>query len=227
MLTRLIAAAAFCRRAVAWLGTGMAYASGWAFILCAFFITFDVIARRFFGFSSQSTTELTGYALAFGISWALAHTLSTRAHVRIDMLINYLPPKVRYPMHLLSLAALAVFVSFVAKGAVDLVDESVLFNATDISLLRTPLWIPQSLWAFGIVIFLVLILLMLLESTLLVIAGRGAEAEVMLHQRSYDEEAAEALAAVGANPQTNIPVSGTAQAAPQGPKQGPTQGPTL
>jgi TRAP-type C4-dicarboxylate transport system permease small subunit len=198
MLERLIVAAAACRRLVAKLGTVMGYAAGWGFILCAAFITFDVLARRFLGFSSQATTELTGYALAFGISWALAHALTSRAHVRIDVLINFLPAKIRHPMHLLSLAALAVFTGFVAKGAWELVDESLLFRATDISVLRTPLWIPQGLWTFGIVVFLVLTLVMLAESTLLVIAGRGTEAEALLHARTYDEEAAEALEAVGA-----------------------------
>jgi TRAP-type C4-dicarboxylate transport system permease small subunit len=182
---------------VARLGTAMGYLAGWGFILCAGFITFDVLARRFFGFSSQSTTEITGYALAFGISWGLAHALTARAHVRIDILINRVPPAVRYPMHLLSLAAFAVFVGFVAWGAYELVDESLLFGATDISLLRTPLWLPQGLWAAGIGVFLLLILLMLAETTLLVLAGRGAEAEAQLHARTYDEEAEEALEAVG------------------------------
>ena len=157
MLDGLIAAASFCRRAVALIGTVMGYLAGWGFILCAAFITFDVIARRFFGFSSQATTEITGYALAFGISWALAHALTTRAHIRIDVLINHLPDRLRHPMHLLSLAALAVFMGFIAKGAYDLLDESILFRATDISLLRTPLWIPQGLWALGIGVFLLLI----------------------------------------------------------------------
>jgi TRAP-type C4-dicarboxylate transport system permease small subunit len=198
MLDRLIAAVALVRRFVARLGTVMGYLAGWGFILCAGFITFDVLARRFFGFSSQSTTEVTGYALAFGISWALAHTLTARAHVRIDVVINHLPVAIRYPMHLLSLAALAVFIGFVAWGAYGLVDESLLFGATDISLLRTPLWIPQGLWAFGLGVFLVLILAMLAETALLVAAGRGAEAEAQLHTRSYDEEAAEALEAAGA-----------------------------
>jgi len=198
VLDRLIAAASLCRRAVAALGTLMGYVAGWGFILCAVFITFDVIARRFFGFSSQATTELTGYALAFGISWALAHALTTRAHIRIDVLINHLPERLRLSMHLLSLAALAVFMGFIAKGAYDLVDESILFGATDISLLRTPLWIPQGLWAFGIGVFLVLIVLLLVENFLLVLAGRGREAEALVHARTYQEEAAEALEAVGA-----------------------------
>jgi TRAP-type C4-dicarboxylate transport system permease small subunit len=197
-LNRAIAAVAFVRRWLARLGTVMGYLAGWGFILCAGFITFDVLARRFFGFSSQSTTELTGYALAFGISWALAHTLTARAHVRIDVVINHLPAAVRYLMHLLSLAALAIFIAFIAWGAYQLVDESLLFGATDISLLRTPLWIPQGLWAVGIGVFLVLIVVMLIENALLVAAGRGPEAEAQLHTRTYDEEAAEALEAVGA-----------------------------
>jgi TRAP-type C4-dicarboxylate transport system permease small subunit len=197
VLDRLLAAASLCRRAVARIGTLMGYAAGWGFILCAAFITFDVIARRFFGFSSQATTELTGYMLAFGIAWALAHTLTTRAHIRIDVLINHLPDRLRHPMHLASLAALGVFIGFIAKGAYDLVDESILFNATDISLLRTPLWIPQGLWAFGIAVFLLLIVLLFLESLLLMLTGRGREAEALLHARTYQEEAAEALEAVG------------------------------
>jgi TRAP-type C4-dicarboxylate transport system permease small subunit len=197
VLDGLIAAVSLCRRAVARVGTVMGYVAGWGFILCALFITFDVIARRFFGFSSQATTELTGYALAFGIAWALAHALTTRAHIRIDVLINHLPDRLRYPMHLLSLAALGVFMGFIAKGAYDLVDESILFNATDISLLRTPLWIPQGLWTLGIVVFLVLIVLLFVESFLLVLAGRGREAEALVHARTYQEEAAEALEAVG------------------------------
>jgi TRAP-type C4-dicarboxylate transport system permease small subunit len=197
MLDRLIAAAALVRRLIARVADIMGYLAGWGFILCAGFITFDVVARRFFAFSSQSTTEITGYALAFGIAWALAHTLTARAHVRIDVVINHLPAAIRYPMHLLSLAALAAFMGFIAWGAVGLVDESLLFGATDISLLRTPLWIPQGLWAFGIGVFLLLILTMLVENALLVVAGRGAEAEAQLHTRTYDEEAAEALEAVG------------------------------
>jgi len=175
----------------------MGLAAGWCFVLCAFFITFEVLARSIFRFSTQSTTEITGYMLAFGLSWGLAHALSTRSHVRIDMLINRLPLRARVPLHLLSLALLAVFVGFLAKGAWDLVDESLLFGATDISLLRTPLAIPQGLWAAGIVVFLVLIIAMLIENCLLAFAGDSKQLERNLSSRGYVEEAQEALDALG------------------------------
>ena len=46
-------------------------------------------------------------------------------------------------------------------------------------------------------VFLLLIVLLLVESLLLVLAGRGREAEALVHARTYQEEAAEALEAVG------------------------------
>lgn len=196
-ISRLADAATGLRRLLEHLTTLMGYVSGWGFIACAFFISFDVLARKFLGFSSQATTEITAYMLAMGITWGLAHTLSMRAHVRIDLLITKLPEKLRYAMHLVSLLALAVLIGFLAKASYDLVDESLLFRATDTSVLRIPLAIPQGLWAFGIGIFAVLIFVMFVENLLLVLAGRGAEAEANLMPRSYTEEVAEALEAVG------------------------------
>jgi len=197
MLNTLIDVAGLGRRSMARLGTVMGYVAGWGFIATAGLITFDVLARRFLGFSTQATTELSGYALAFGIAWGLAHTLSMRAHVRIDVVVNLFPPRIRHWLHLTSLAFLAVLVGYLFYGAWTLVEESLLFGATDISVIRTPLAIPQGLWAFGIGAFFLLILTMLVECLLLIVAGRGNEAELLLHSRSYQEEVAEVLEAVG------------------------------
>ena len=175
----------------------MGHVAGWVFVFCAFFIAGDVIGRNFFGVSSQSSVELTGYMLALGTTWALGHTLVERCHVRIDIIIQRLPPNARYGLHIVSLALLVVFVGFIAKGAIDLVAESWLFQATDISLLRVPLVIPQGLWAIGFGMFFLLATTMLVECIVLFGVGRGRDVERMLHARSYDEEAAEAIAAAG------------------------------
>jgi TRAP-type C4-dicarboxylate transport system permease small subunit len=188
---------ALCRQFFQRIGAGMAALAGWGFIACSFFITFDVLARKFFGFSSNATTDLTGYILAFGIAWALAHTLSLRSHVRIDVLINMLPARFRFWLHLLSLTALVVLAGYLSKSAYDLAAESHLFGATDISALRMPLVIPQGIWAFGIGFFFLLSVFMLIENLLLVIAGRGSEAESNLSTRTYRDEAKEVLEAIG------------------------------
>lgn len=197
MLNSLIATVSLVRRGIARLGTFMGYAAGWGFIATSALITFDVLARRFLGFSTQATTELSGYALAFGIAWGLAHTLSMRAHVRIDVVVNLFPQRIRTWLHLTSLAFLGVLMGFLLYGAWTLVEESLLFGATDISVIRTPLAIPQGLWAFGIGVFFLLIVSLFLECLLLILAGRGQEAEALMHSRTYQEEVAEALEAVG------------------------------
>jgi TRAP-type C4-dicarboxylate transport system permease small subunit len=188
------------RRAVTMVATFMGIVAGWGFVLCAFFIAFEVLARAFLRVSTGSTVEISGYMLAFGLSWGLAHALAQRGHVRIDMLVNRLPRRARVPLHLLSLALLGVFVGFVAKGAWELVDESLLFNATDISALRTPLAIPQGLWAAGLIVFLILIVVMFVENLLLALAGDARQVERNLSSRSYTEEAEEALEALGVAP---------------------------
>jgi TRAP-type C4-dicarboxylate transport system permease small subunit len=193
--------AATARRRADALGRAMGLVAGWAIVLCALFIAAEVLARNLIRVSSQSTTEVSGYMLAFSIAWALAHALTTRNHVRIDVLINRLPVRVRVHLHVLALALLAGFAGFAAQGALGLVLESWDFGATDISLLRTPLVIPQGLWAFGLCVFLVLILLMLAEALLLLAAGNAAEIDRRLGPRSYEEEAAEALQAAGTAPQ--------------------------
>ena len=196
----MLKAATLLRRAAAGLGTAMGILAGWGFVLCAFFIAAEVLARAFLRVSTGSTVEISGYMLAFGLSWGLAHTLTHRGHVRIDILINRLPRRARVPLHLCSLALLAVFIGFLAYGAWMLVDESLLFGASDISAMRIPLAIPQGLWAGGILLFLLLILLMLFENMLLALAGEGRLVERNLASRTYDEEAEEALEALRDSP---------------------------
>jgi TRAP-type C4-dicarboxylate transport system permease small subunit len=196
----VLRAATALRRAIAALARVMGVLAGWGFVLCAFFIAAEVLARAFLRVSTGSTVELSGYMLAFGLSWGLAHALAERGHVRIDVLVNHLPRALRVWLHLIALTLLAVFTGFLAKGAWDLVDESLLFGATDISALRTPLAIPQGLWAGGIAVFLLLILAMLAENLLLALAGDSRAVDRNLSSRSYTEEAEEALDAIRVEP---------------------------
>ena len=181
------------------LARGMTRCAGWLFVLCALFVTFDVLARKFLGFSSQSTTELSGYMLGVGIAWGLAGALDARTHVRIDILIRKVPPRYRGVLHWLALASLVVFAGFLTYGAWHTTLESWDFRATDNSLLKTPLVIPQGLWLFGIGVFGLMATLRLLEVALL-LPGRNIEAiEHLTGPRSYVEEADEALEAIGAS----------------------------
>src|SRR5579871_5302010 len=161
--------------------------AGWIYIAAALFITFDVLARQFLGFSSKSTVELTGYMLAVGISWGLGFALVERVHVRIDVLINRLPLGLRQYLHVLALLLLAVFAGFLAWASIMLVRESMEFHATDLSPLSVPLAAPQALWALGLCAFFALTVLMVIEVALLLVKRDGAGVDRLLGQRTYEE----------------------------------------
>ena len=185
------------RQGVAALAAVMAHIAGWNYILCACFITFDIVARSFFGFSSKATVEVTGYMLAGGIAWALAHTLARRAHIRVDVFMMRLPLGLRAWLHLFSLALLLGLGIFFAWTALELVDESALFNAHDNSALRIEMIWPQGIWAFGIISFAVMGAVLMLEASLGILAGQPEELDRLLGSRSLEDETEEALEAVG------------------------------
>ena len=174
----------------------MSAAAGWMFFACAAFITFDVLARNFLGFSSKSTTEITGYMLAFGVAWGLANTLYERGHVRVDVLINRAPPGLRQYLHVFALLLLALFAAYATYGAVMLARESFEFGATDMSAFRMPLAIPQSFFAFGLAMLLLATLELLLQALVCIARGRPGEVDGMLSCRTYRDEASEVLEAV-------------------------------
>lgn len=191
----ILNAASGLRRGVAWVSSVMAHLAGWNYLACALFITFDIVARNFFGFSSRATVEITGYMLACGIAWGLAHTLACRAHIRVDVLVNRFPAGVRAPLHLFALLLLAGFALFTAWAAYSLYDESALFGAHDNSAMRIPLVVPQGIWLAGIGAFVVMVGVLLLESILALLLGEPERLDALLSSRSIDEEAAEAVEA--------------------------------
>lgn len=170
--------------------------AGWCYLAITVLICFDIGARRLLGFSSESTTELTGYLMAIGMSWGLAGTLFERGHVRIDVLVQQVPLRTRVWLHLATLLALIVSTGFFVYGAGSLALDSWQMGATDLSSLRTPMALPQGLWAGGLALLLLAAIAVGLRSVRELAAGRPDTVDRMLMARSYEEEAAETLEAV-------------------------------
>lgn len=164
----------------------MALAGGAVFLAVSFYITFDVIGRKFFGRSTAVTDEMGGYALAFGGMWALAFTLRSGGHVRIDVILPKLPPVLRNTLDYLAMAVMILFAVMVATYTWTLAYESYDTDARAMSFLRTPLYVPQGLLALGISVLaveaIVILLVGIVES---LAAGRlvdlavGREEEVV------------------------------------------------
>lgn len=183
--------------------------AGWCYLGITVLITFDILARRLLGFSTEATTDVTGYLMAMGMSWALAGTLLERGHVRIDVLVQKMPLALRIWLHLASLLALLVASGFFVYGAVSLARDSWELGSTDLSTLRVPLALPQGLWAAGLALLVLAAVALMVRSLRLLAAGDAGTMDAMLMARTYEDEAAETLAAVA-----------EAQAAMQGPTRG-------
>ena len=185
-------------RALSWLSGRTLVVAGWCYLAIAVLITFDIIARRLLGFSTEATTELTGYLMAIGMSWGLAGTLIDRGHVRIDVLVQRMPLGARVWLHIASLVAMVVTTGFFLYGAWSLARDSYEFASTDLSSLKVPMAIPQGLWAAGFALMLLTVVALTLRSVAGVLRGQADSVDRALMSRTYEDEAAETLEAVGA-----------------------------
>lgn len=187
------------------------HVAGWCYLGITLLITFDIMARRLMGFSTEATTEVTGYLMAIGMSWGMAGTLFERGHVRIDVLVQKLPLKVRVWLHMASLLALLVSTAFFVYGACSLARDSWELGATDLSTLRMPMVVPQGLWAAGLALLLLTVVAMAVRSLRQLAGGEADAMDRMLMARTYEDEAAETLEAV-AEAQAGMHVPADAQA---------------
>ena len=179
-----------------WISRRAMWVAGFCYLLITALICFDIFARKLLGFSTESTTELTGYLMAVGMSWGLAGTLFERGHVRIDVLVQRMSLRVRVWLHLASLLALVVSTGFYVYGAISIAKDSFAFNATDLTTIRTPLVLPQGIWAAGFVLFLLAALALTLRSVAQLTRGDLDTMDRALMARTYEDEAAETLDAV-------------------------------
>ena len=179
-----------------WISRRAMWVAGFCYLLITVLICFDIFARKLLGFSTESTTELTGYLMAVGMSWGLAGTLFERGHVRIDVLVQRMSLRVRVWLHLASLLALVVSTGFYVYGAISIAKDSFAFNATDLTTIRTPLVLPQGIWAAGFVLLLLAALALTLRSVAQLTRGDLDTMDRSLMARTYEDEAAETLDAV-------------------------------
>jgi TRAP-type C4-dicarboxylate transport system permease small subunit len=131
---------------------------GLGFLLLALAVAVETIMRKVLNRSLQGVDELGGYILATGAALSIASALVSRAHIRIDLLHDFMPRALRLLLNVLASLALLACAVLLARMAWIALDESILFNSTAQTPWATPLWIPQGIW------FVALLLLCLVAS---------------------------------------------------------------
>lgn len=146
---------------------GVAIMAGYAFFALSIFIVVEILARKLFNYSFQGADEIGGYVLAAGTAGGFGFALIHRSHTRIDLLVARLSGRRQAAFNLLAYVSLAAFATFMAWRGCATLQQSIEFGSLASTPLQTPLWIPQSLWAGGLVLFAV---------AALILAGRATAA---------------------------------------------------
>ena len=128
---------------------GMGYLCGTMFLLLALFITYQVIARKFNVVMAPGMDLMSGFTMAMASTWAFSYALRTGSHVRIDVLLPFMSPRVRWWADQAALASIVFFVSITAWKTWVMVLKSYEIGAVTNTYPLVPLWVPQTFVAIG------------------------------------------------------------------------------
>lgn len=127
-------------------------------ILCICLLISAQIVLNGFGRLSPGTlpstipsyADFSGFMLAGATFLALAHTLRSGGHIRVNLVVGRFRPAVQVWFEAAALAITAILVGYAAWFMVSLVAESLHYGDVSTGIIPVPLWIPQSVAAFGI-----------------------------------------------------------------------------
>ncbi len=160
---------------------------GYGLLALAFLVGFEVVARKLFAFSLQGVDEIGGYIIAAMAAFGFSYALLQKAHTRIDIFTTRLSRATQLWLNVLALVALAGFACFMAWRGWATLADSIALKSVSSTPLRTPLWLPQSVWVAGLALFGAVSALVALHAAWLALRGdhaRGAQ----YAPRSLEEE---------------------------------------
>jgi len=170
-----------------------AWAGGALVVLAAVVIGVDIVLRELFAFSIGGASELSGYVLAIGSSWAFALTMLDRGHIRIDSLYVLLPVRVTAALDMLALVVMLAFVGLLTWQGWHVFEQSVQYGSRALTPIATPLQYPQFLWVVGLIYFLMVTVLLLLRASHAFVTGDLATIRRIAGSRSGEQELEEEL----------------------------------
>src|SRR5262245_17034698 len=129
------------------------YLAGWVYMVLAFFVTYDVLARKWGSYLGLPTTrvtdEISGYMLALAATWGFAYALRSDAHVRVDVMFPYMGRRLKAVMDFIALILMALFATVISWKIWVLVLDSMESGIKSSTYLLTPLYIPQGILGVG------------------------------------------------------------------------------
>jgi TRAP-type C4-dicarboxylate transport system permease small subunit len=148
-------------------------AAGWlsaaCFVAIAAMVTVQLIGRIVdsvmrlagmvpYGFLVEGLAEIAGYLLATASLLALGLALKSASHIRITLVLGFLPPKARWFAELFAIGTSFLFSTFMTARLALLAIDSWRFNEVSFGLVPVQLAYPQAAMAIGLLIFTIALL---------------------------------------------------------------------
>lgn len=155
---------------------------------CGALISIDVVTRFVFKRGMVESFELSGYALAMAVGLGLAFTVTSKANVRVDILLDALPARFRVLADIVASFSLAAIALALAWFCWKTLAQSVQMNARSVSVLQVPMAAPQSVWWIGIAWFAAMAVLVPVQAMLRLITRDRAGFDALVGSLRVKEE---------------------------------------
>jgi TRAP-type C4-dicarboxylate transport system permease small subunit len=105
-----------------------------------------------------SYADFSGYMLAGATFLALAHTLRAGGHIRVNLVVSRFRPSLQVWFEGFALLISILLLGYLGWFMIALVLESLHYGDVSTGIIPVPLWIPQSVAAFGVVLLWIAVL---------------------------------------------------------------------
>jgi TRAP-type C4-dicarboxylate transport system permease small subunit len=135
---------------------------------------------RQLGWNTGITNDVVSWLCAAAAFFTMAHAFKHGDFVRVTLLLERMGPRRRRAFELISLAVAVAAVGYLAFWACRFTFESWEVNEVAQGLLAIPIWIPQTSFAAGAVLFLVAVI-----DEFFIVLGGGVPTFVRLAQERH------------------------------------------
>ena len=123
--------------------------AGIALIMMALIGTADVIGSQFFGLPVPGTVEIGASLMVAGIALGLPMAQHARRHVRVEILVDRLPPRLRHALDILAQLSLALMLAGIAWMGWRMFLTSIATNEFSQGLIEISTWPARLALALG------------------------------------------------------------------------------
>ena len=121
--------------------------------LMALLILVEIFLWNVFDKTTLIADEYCAYGLAAIIFLGAGYCLKERGHIRITLVLGFLPQKLSRIITFISTGVTTLFMGYLWWYLFKMVMSAVRYNSTSGTLTNTPLWVPQTVMLIGAACF--------------------------------------------------------------------------